>query len=51
MNIFTTKFSREVKNPGGCNTPLGGNVDRNSLVVGGLRVPQSVYYVLKQYDL
>ena len=37
MKKFTTKFGREVKNPKGLQQPpLGGNVDRNSLVVGWL---------------
>ena len=35
-NTFTTKFGREVKNPGGLQQPLlAVNVVRNSLVVGG----------------
>ena len=39
MNNFTKKFGREVQNPGGLQQPpLGGNIGRNSLVVGGLRL-------------
>ena len=38
MNNFTEKFGLEVKIQGGGlqQTPLAVNVDRNSLVVGGL---------------
>ena len=39
MKNFTKKFGREDQNPGGVDaTPLGANVDGNSLVVRGLSI-------------